>query len=227
MHNQNLKHEIAFFFSLPLLVSVCYVWFFHKPAIAIIEHLYSLSLVFISLICLKILFNNLITNKKTSYVLSVNLYATVIFFYSIYVSLVFIGLNAWGRVVTEEFIVSYIKQARNFSQVLGISFEVIITTIVFYYLIIAFICHLFLSKFNWLPKYKCISNYVFNLFIFSLLLFFTYWFDDYLQSDHGNSKELFYLTASTGKSKSQNHNANLGNTVNKPLSAAPMQANLH
>lgn len=214
---KTLVLELVLFFSIPLFAICSYVSFYHKPVFAIFQHLYVVGLLFLSIISLKILLQRLIKSQIITYFLTVHIYALTIFFLCVYYVLLFIGLNSWHKVITEEFIVAYASQANNFAQVLGVSLILIVALLVLVYLLIAVICHLILKKINWqLPKVT-ISNKLPNLLIFVLFLFFSYWLNHHLSSSHGNSKEPFYLTMSSGKSNSQNHTANQGGIANNRL----------
>lgn len=210
----NLLYEAALIYSLPVLFIGTYVWAYHNPVMAIVEHLFIISLLFLAVISLKTLVYQSASLKKIASILSANIYAVVLYVLIMYYALVFIGLQSWHRVITQEFIISYALQARSFCEVLGISFELVIALLILCYLVIAISCYFFLKKINWLPKQKRIATWVFNLLIFMVLLLSTYWLYGYLESNKPNSKEPINLTLYSGSNKTENHTSNQGSQTN-------------
>lgn len=209
----NLLPEAALIYCLPVLFIGSYVWIYHNPAIAIIEHLYIVTLLFVAAISLKVLIHQFVSHKKLASIISANVYAVILSVFIIYYALVFIGLQSWHRVITQEFIISYSQQARSFSEVLGISLEFIFATLVLSYIAIVVFCFYFFKKTNWLPEPKVKSSKLFSTLTLSIFLFSSYWFNDYLGTSHKNSREPVSLTLNTVKSNLNNRGTNLDASV--------------
>jgi glucan phosphoethanolaminetransferase (alkaline phosphatase superfamily) len=213
----NLLYEAALIFSLPVLFIGAYVWAYHNPVMAAFEHLYTISLLFLAAISLKILVYQLVSHKKIASIISANLYALILYTLIVYYALVFIGLQSWRRVITQEFIISYSQQARSFCEVLGISFELVIALLILAYVAIAIACYFFLKRNNWLPNQKLISATIFQLLLVVVFLFFCHKFQDYLLTGRPNSKEPVYMSWYSGRAKTSDHSMNQGVTTNNKL----------
>jgi glucan phosphoethanolaminetransferase (alkaline phosphatase superfamily) len=210
----NLLYEAALIYCLPVLFIGTYVWAYHNPVMAIVEHLHTISLLFLAAISLKIFTYQLVNNSKLAAIISANVYALVLYVLAVYYALVFIGLQSWHRVITQEFIISYSQQARSFCEVLGISFELVIAMLILSYISIAVGCYFFLRKINWRPKQLPIAPWIFNLLISTIFLLSSYWLYNYLIAKRVTSKEPIYLTLYSGVFNVENHSSNQGKQTN-------------
>lgn len=213
----NLLPEAALIYCLPVLFIGTYVWLYHNPAMAIIEHLYIITLLFLATITLKVLVHRLVSHKKLASLIAANVHASVLSLFIIYYTLVFIGLQTWNRVIAQEFIISYAQQARSFCEVLGFSFELVIVLLALAYVAIAITCYFFLNRFNWHPKQPPIAAWIFNLLIFALFIFFAYWSYKSIAFGTSSSKEPIYLTMVSGSTKAQDHTSNQGRETDRRI----------
>ncbi len=220
MSNQkiNLFYEVLLFFSLPLLFIFVYALRYHAPAHQITEHLYLVACFTTAAISLKLLISTLIHQKKLASILSASLYASLFAGILTYYTLVLIGLNSWRKVITIEFIISYAQQAQSFCQVLEISYELVIASLLLAFIAIFTFCYFLLKHFNWQPTQKFVSNWLFNLIILLTFLLSSFWAYNYLSSNRSSCKEPICTTLFSGANSSRPklHSANQGNqTANK------------
>lgn len=117
-----LLTRIGLWYAIPLVFLSIYTYRFNNSAQAALLHLYIISLTFGLAAIAKITIKKCVRNVKISAVLSSAIYSGILFSMVIYYSLVVIGLLTWGRVITEELIISYFNQAPQFFDAMGLSY---------------------------------------------------------------------------------------------------------
>jgi glucan phosphoethanolaminetransferase (alkaline phosphatase superfamily) len=121
-------------------------------------------------------------------------------------------------VITEEFIVSYANQAHFFLDAIGISYYLVIVTLIIFYTLLTIACYYFLRKFHWLPTKQHNTTWLIGPLMLSALLLCSYHLNDYLISGDISSKEPLKLTLHSGKPKGEQiHEAKLGYKSNKQI----------
>lgn len=208
--------EFVFWYSAPILFAGFYIWNYANPISSGGMHLYAISLIVSATLLLRALIDQIIHDRKIAALISSGLYASVLSSIFIYYALVIIGLESWGRVITEELIVSYASQAPAFSTALGLSYKLIIATLIGTYLIIWIICYFFISKFNWKFTADKISRLLLISLLLSVLVFCLYRLYVALDSPIA-SKEPFYLSLTAGKPGAAKHSLSQGLPPNETL----------
>lgn len=124
--------KIALWYIAPLIFLSIYIYHFNYNFQAAIVHLYILSLIFSVAVLTEFSVKLFINNVKIAALLSATVYTSIFFSVAIYYSLIVIGLLSWGRVITEELIISYASQVTQFFDAMGLSYalaKVILITI--------------------------------------------------------------------------------------------------
>lgn len=213
----NFSYHVVLLFALPITFILAYVWLYFNPSITIYEHLSAISLFVLSILSIKLIINHYFNNKKLILFVGSILYSSFIFGLIIYYSLVFISLNSWNRVITEEFIVAYTNQAQFFFEAIGVSYHLVIVTLVIFYSILTIASYFFLKKFHWLPSRHPQRTWLIGPLLLSITVFSIYFLNDYLSSNNKSSKEPLKLTLFSGKPKLQIHSARLDYDSNTEL----------
>ncbi|MFZ6750019.1 sulfatase-like hydrolase/transferase [Undibacterium sp. Ren11W] len=218
-HLLHFSYNLALLFALPILFILTYVLKYFNPTIVIYEHLSVVTLVVFAIFSLKLLINHYAHDKKYALLMYSLLYSSFIFIIVIYYLVVLIGLHSWGRVITEEFIISYTEQAEYFLEALNISIYLATSLAIIFYAILFGACYIFLKKFHWIPpRTHSKRSWLIALLLLSLVLFFTYRFYDYLITGDKLSKEPITLTLFSGKSKPlEGHDARQGSAAEEKL----------
>lgn len=191
---------------------------YFNPLITIYQHLSVITLIVFSIFTIKLFINHYINNKKLILFISSILYSSFFFGISIYYLLVLIGLQSWGRVITQEFIISYANQARFFFEAVGVSYHLIIILLIVFYTLLTITCYFFLRKFNWLPIKHPHTTWLIGPLLLAMLLFFIFQLYDYVIDSKYSNKEPLKLTLFSGKPKgSQVHDAKLGYSSSQKL----------
>ncbi len=214
---KDLSPEVVLFYILPLIFISTYVYLYRQPSHIILAHLYVVSLLILATIALKVVVVNLIKHRVLSLFIAANIYAPVLVVFLLYYLLVIVGMQSWGRVITEEFIFSYAKQAREFCKVLGISYTLAVAALVLFYMLLVAFCYFFLRRVSWHQMPPPVSPLIFNTLFVSLFIFSAYWLIEYANIDSSHNGEPVTLTLFSGKPKKQNHTANLGNKANQRI----------
>jgi glucan phosphoethanolaminetransferase (alkaline phosphatase superfamily) len=218
-HLLHFSYNLALLFTLPILFIVTYVLKYFNPTIVIYEHLSVVTLIVFAILSLKLLINHYARDKKYALFMYSLLYSSFIFIAFIYYLVVLIGLHSWGRVITEEFIISYTEQAEYFLDALNISIYLAASLAIIFYAVLFGACYIFLKKFHWIPpRAHSKQSWLIALLLLSLVLFFTYRFYDYLVTGNRLSKEPITLTLFSGKSKAlERHDARQGSAAEEKL----------
>lgn len=219
---KNLIHflyHLAFLFLLPIIFITTYTIKWFNPIITIYEHLSISAAIIFEIFIFKLLINYRIHNRRHTLILHSAIYSSFIFIISTYYLTVLIGLHSWGRVITKEFIISYLNQAAYFFDAIDVSRYFIIGVIIILYATIFTISYLFLKKFILIPIASHQNRpWLIQLLLLSGLIFLMHSLHDYTITSNALSKEPLKLTLFSGKSKLlQSHDYKQGKKVEEKL----------
>ncbi|OYY05167.1 MAG: hypothetical protein B7Y72_04565, partial [Mehylophilales bacterium 35-46-6] len=106
----HFSYNLALLFTLPVAFIVAYVWLYFNPSIVIYQHLSAIALLVFSILSIKLLIHHYFNHQKLVLFVGTVLYSSFIFTLLVYYALVFISLSTWSKVITKEFITSYLAQ---------------------------------------------------------------------------------------------------------------------
>jgi len=214
----NVAYNLALLFILPIVFILAYVCLYFHPSIVIYQHLSAIALFVFSILSVKLLIHHYVKQQKLLLFIGSVLYSSFIFSLIVYYSLVFISINSWGKVITKEFIISYLSQLQYLLDAFNISYHLVIVLGVFAYTLIAIGCYFFLKKFHWLPATASKRTWLIGPLIASLCLFFLSYTYLYVTTHEENSEEPLKLTLFSGKTHPiRNHSAKLGRAPDENL----------
>jgi glucan phosphoethanolaminetransferase (alkaline phosphatase superfamily) len=208
--------ETLVWYSLPTLFLIFYIGKFHSPTEAAFQHLYAITLVSISAIFSRVLICRLMSKAVAAFVAPF-IYSLVLFLLAIYYCLVLIGLKSWGRVITEELVISYAFQAPQLLGQLNTAPGVAL-------LILAVSFFSFFATFFYIfKKYAAddsgvsekVRPHLINFLLICSFLFTAYYLRDYLLSPNLLTKEPFHLTLYSGKSNIISHSVQANPLLDK------------
>jgi glucan phosphoethanolaminetransferase (alkaline phosphatase superfamily) len=216
-----LANEVVIWYTLPLLFLAIYVGQHHDPLQAITQHLHAITLIALTALLLRALIHQL-ARRQIALALSVLLYASVLFALALYYCLVIVGLKSWGRVVTEELIVSYAGQAPQLLETLNIPVVVAVLALIIVFLIFVTVCYFALKKYSHQSRLKIdrIQPLLLNVLLLCLALLTAFYLRDYFLSPNLSAKEPFHLSLFSGKSNSISHKVHSDNLLDKQEEAA-------
>lgn len=195
-----LVKEAIIWYSLPLLFLTVYVGQHHNPFSAITYHLYAITLIALPVALLKICIDRFIYNRTITLFLASWLYATALFSLIIYYGLVIVGLKSWGKVISQELIVSYALQIHQLCDAINISFLLSMLLLCAVYLTFCAGYYFVLKKLHaplTLSTIKTSATLI-NVLLLSLLLFALHQLENYFLTNHSASKDPFMLTLYAG-----------------------------
>jgi glucan phosphoethanolaminetransferase (alkaline phosphatase superfamily) len=213
---RHLVNEIVIWYTLPLLFLAIYVGQHHNPFQAVTQHLHAITLIALTALLLRTLIHQLV-RRQVALALSVLLYASVLFALALYYCLVIVGLKSWGRVVTEELIVSYVLQAPQLLETLNIPSVVAVLGLTIGFMIFVMGCYFVLKKYSYLSRIKIdrIQPVLLNALLLCLALFTAFYLRDYFLSPNLSAKEPFHLSFFSGKSNSASHKVHSDTLLDK------------
>lgn len=221
----HFSYNLALLFTLPVAFIVVYVWLYFNPSIVIYQHLSAIALLVFSILSIKLLIHHYFNHQKLVLFVGTVLYSSFIFTLLVYYALVFISLSTWSKVITKEFITSYLAQIDFLLEALDISYYLVIVLAVVIYSCIALGCYFFLKKFHWLPERHPKSTWLIGPLIACVCLLFSVYSYVYLTTGDGSSQEPLKLTFLSGKTKSNlKHDAKLDYSSNQQLNRLEDQA---
>lgn len=193
--------QIVIWYTLPIVFLFIYIIHFHNPSVAIIDHLYAITLIALTNIFFKICTYQFIKNKSVALILSSVLYSATLFSLIIYYILVFTGLASWGRVITEEIILSYVNHMQQLFDAVGVSSILLVSLLLAIYLLTTIGCYIALK--THLPKLNIVSlnssPVLITILAASLLALSGKQLQSYLTRSDLSAKEPFRLTLFSGK----------------------------
>lgn len=196
-----LAREVIIWYTLPVLFLAFYVGNYQNSTRIIVDHLYAITLFALTAFLLSIFIQRVFKRETIALILSSVIYGSSIFFLAAYYTLVLIGLKSWGRVISEELIVSYAEQSQQLCEAIGIPFSLLLLVLITLYLLVVFAFFVVLKKFT-APAYRAtsgISPTIINIMLLSLVIFGGFQLHDYFLVSDVNSKEPFNLTLFSGK----------------------------
>lgn len=224
----HLSYNLALLFILPVIFIVAYASLYFQPSIVIYQHLSAIALFIFSILSIKLLIHHYVRHTKVSLFIGSFLYSSFIFSLILYYALVFISINSWGKVITKEFIVSYLGQLEHLLDAFNISYYLVIVICVAAFTLIAIGCYFFLKKFHWLPTAQSTRTWLIGPLIISLCLLFLFYSYLYITTHDENSKEPLKLTLFSGKTHPlRSHDAKLGYASDTQLNAKEKIARQH
>lgn len=214
----HLSYNLALLFILPVIFIVAYASLYFQPSILIYQHLSAIALFIFSILSVKLLIHHYVRHAKLSLFVGSFLYSSFIFSLILYYALVFISINSWGKVITKEFIVSYLGQLEHLLDAFNISYHLVIVIFIAAFTAIAIGSYYFLKRFHWLPTAQSNRTWLIGTFIISLCLLFLFYTFLYVTTHDENSKEPLKLTLFSGKTQPiRSHDAKLGRATDTQL----------
>jgi arylsulfatase A-like enzyme len=121
--------ELLFWTLLPATFLIVYVTVYFQPVTSVLTHLFIIFLCALICFIVRIFLSRLCSPKLTRNLISL-FYGSWLFVSIFFYATIIIGLRSWGRVPTEELVLSYIRQAPELCDALGASFWLVMTLIV-------------------------------------------------------------------------------------------------
>lgn len=191
-------YSILLWIGLPFLFCLYYVLGYHKPWLAAVEHIYFVVVVVLFFQTLKILTLRVFGFSGWVGVFNSVLQGTFVFLLLLYWVVVVILLEVWGRVITEEIIISYFGQAGYFVEVLGYSLFAVSFFSLAAYLVFLLLFFLAERKCNLEPTWLYSDVRFLSVFLVCLMLLFAKLTFDWLHSPSKNFEPIS-LTLYSGK----------------------------
>jgi glucan phosphoethanolaminetransferase (alkaline phosphatase superfamily) len=189
--------ELLMWSAVPLAFLGIYVVRFHQAPVVIQQHLYPVALLAaLALLSKALLYRALAWRAPVQAAYSlffVSLLALALAYYY----LVLVGLRSWGKVITEELIVAYARQASGLCEAMGLSFPAVLAAIVLAWGVMVALHYGFARRFEPAPPAR--TGALVKLLMLSLALLLLYRLHDYLIQEHLRSSEPFNLTLHSGK----------------------------
>lgn len=193
--------ELLLWFSAPLVFLGFYVLRFRHPPVVILEHLYPVALAAGLALLIKALLYRLQAPRTVVQAWYSVLYVSLLSLALVYYSLVLIGLRSWGKVVSEELIGAYARQASGLCEAMGLSYPAVIAGALLAWLLMVLLHFGVARRFE--PAAPAGSDQrnrgLVTLLMLCLGLLFSYRLYDYLIQEHSRSSEPFSLTLHSGK----------------------------
>ncbi len=206
MPSKKLFIEIGIWFIAPISFIISYSFNYTGFGESAFHHLYVISLVIAITMLLKaIIFQN-IKLKQTATALSAGIYAISLFCLLGYYTLVIIGLKSWGKVITEELMISYYHQGSQLCEAIGYPYLLVLTVLFLTYVALYLISYRLIRRYSANAIQVNFSPVLFNLLLISILTLALFNISDYIKSPPLDSMEPVSLTLFAGKSKAANHN---------------------
>ncbi|WP_157669460.1 sulfatase-like hydrolase/transferase [Chitinibacter sp. GC72] len=165
-------YELFLWIFFPFLFCLYYVLGHDKPWLALVEHIYFVIVVFSFFQVLKIILLRVLGSSAWIKVLNSMLQGTFLFLLLLYWLAVVALLNIWGRVITEEIIVSYSGQLAYFVEIFGYSlYEVAGLFFLVYGCFLIFFFYVGQVR-TWEPAWFFLKIRFFGFFIFVVMMFF-------------------------------------------------------
>jgi len=198
----HLIREAIIWYTLPLLFLALYIGYYHNPLSGVVDHLYAITFFALTTFLVTRCFYRFIPSKTAALVLSSILYGLILFSLFVYYCLVIIGLKSWGKVITEELIVSYAAQSQQMCDAIGFPFALLLSILIASYLFIILASYFALKKFAHPVGISIpgISPVVITVLLLVSLTFSGFQLHDYFLIPDLTTNEPFRLTFFSGKS---------------------------
>ena len=192
--------ELLMWFSAPLVFLAFYVLRFRHPPIVVVEHLYPVALTAGLALLIKALLYRMQAPRSAVQALFSVFYVSLLSLALVYYSLVLIGLRSWGKVISEELIGAYARQASGLCEAMGLSYPAVIGGALVAWLLMV-VLHIGVAR-RFEPRPPEAAHRPKGLITVLLLcvaLLLSYRLYDYLIQEHSRSSEPFSLTLHSGK----------------------------
>lgn len=216
--------ELTLWLFLPILFVIYYVHFRVKPEESAIAHLYLIGQMVIFVFALHVLIKLIIPNKKFSAFIVSFIYTGCLLTLLSYYVLIYIGLNTWGRIITEELIVSYAYQMNALFEALGLPYLIIIALLSVAFLICWFLLYLYVVNTKLIiyiqQNLQPIASYWIQiLLVLTLAITAFYPLSEYPYNTlkYIQYQEPISLTLWAGKAEAAKHSATQGSRINHAL----------
>lgn len=217
---KNLIIEVLLWYSLPICFLAFYVITYTHSFGSALSHLYLASLIIFSAITSRLLLFRIFNYHHIIKALVSALYTAILFSLLAYYSLVIIGLKSWGRVVSQELIVSYASQIQQFCAVLGFSYFLSLLIMIVIYIGLWAFLYFFLSSNDWEISTTKISPWIFNAVLLTFLIVMAFQLFQYIDNSDIKNNEPVRLTLWGFKPKTPIHSAVQGATASAQLNDA-------
>lgn len=193
--------ELLMWFGAPLVFLGFYVLRFRQPPIVIVEHLYPIALMGgLGFLAKALLYRLNLPRKLVQAVFAVG-FVSLLALAVAYYCLVLIGLRSWGKVVSEELISAYGRQAPGLCEAMGLSYPAVAAAALVTWLLLVLLQYAFARRYE--PASPAIATLrpgvLGTVLMLCLSLFFLHRLYDYLVQEHTRSAEPFNLTLHSGK----------------------------
>ena len=197
-----LLAECAVWFTVPLVFLAVYVFHFNNPPFAIVEHLYAIALFALCALLTKILLRRLLPGRMPADVLTALVYGSMLVLLCAYYLVVSAGLHLWGKVISEELILSYLQQAPALCETLGISYLAVVILVVAIWLMAVGLYYYLAKRFQTDPvlSNNALPSTLTTLMLLCGLLLVLHRMYMFISVPDSGSAEPFHLTAFSGKS---------------------------
>jgi glucan phosphoethanolaminetransferase (alkaline phosphatase superfamily) len=189
--------ELLLWFAAPLAFLAIYVLRFGQPALVIAEHLFPLALLAgMVFLCRQILYRSKVPRALVQGVFALS-FVSLLLLMVVYYALVVTGMRSWGKVITEELINAYARQAPGLCEAIGLSFPAALAAGLVVWLVLVGL-HFHLAR-RFEPEPPAYSNGPVTALMLCTVLLLGYHLRDYLLTPHRQSSEPISLTLHSGK----------------------------
>lgn len=134
---------------IPSLFLFIYVRNHSAPIEAVLPHFRLVLLVFLTLALIRIILFHLIPGKFNSQFSASIIIAFALLLLVLYYSLVLVGLNSWGQVISVDLITSYLAQLPELAETLGISLFIATGLLGSVYVLLLVLVLAYVKRFDW------------------------------------------------------------------------------
>jgi glucan phosphoethanolaminetransferase (alkaline phosphatase superfamily) len=193
--------ELLLWFAAPIVFLGVYVIRFRNPPVVIIEHLYPVALVVAAGMLAKLGLYRLLPWRNAVLALNALFFVSLQLALIAYYALVLTGLKSWGKVISEELIGAYARQAAGLCDSMGLSLPALAAGVLFAHGGLTVLYFGFARRFEPAPRPSTprFPRSLTAALLLCTLLLLTHRLWDYLVQSHPGSREPFTLTLYSGK----------------------------
>lgn len=166
--------DMALWSAMPVAFLLVYIKYFSAPSNGVLPHMYLVGLVFLMLASMRVLLELAILRREWARIVSALITSTMLATLFFYYSLVVIGLQSWGQVISWKLITTYSAQLPDLLETLNIPLSLAVTAVALIFLVIFSTNWLYLGKFDWTQNLSQISSgkaRIFSIFVTSVFCF--------------------------------------------------------
>lgn len=193
--------ELALWFTLPLLFLAVYVLRFDRSLYAVLQHLYPVALLATFSLLVKMCLRRLLPGRLLADGLAALWYGSVLVLLASYYLVVGAGLYLWGKVISEELIVSYLAQASDLCDTVAISFPAVVAGALLVWLLVVWLLYMVVRKVQHDPVLRLpgLPAPLLSLLLVCAALLMLHRIYMYISAGDHASEEPFMLSAISGK----------------------------